>query len=51
MQQTIMWVRFCFWLLVVILTLGKQMMLAMDLMAIGMCLEAAYCLYRNYHRG
>ena len=31
-----MWVRFCFWLLVVILTLGKQMILAMDLMAIGM---------------
>lgn len=50
MQQAIVWIRALWWLVVVILTFSNLMMLSMDLMAVGMFLEAVNCLYHYYHQ-
>ncbi|MBA2914725.1 hypothetical protein [Limosilactobacillus frumenti] len=50
MQKAIVWIRAIFWLVVVVLTFCNMMMLSMDLMAIGMFLEAVNCLYTFYHQ-
>lgn len=50
MQKATVWIRAIFWLVVVVLTFSNMMMLSMDLMAIGMFLEAVSCLYMTYHK-
>lgn len=46
MKKVLGLIRVLFWLLVLVLSLLKVMMVAMDLMAVGMLAEACVCFYR-----
>lgn len=48
MVRLINWLRVIFWFIVVILTFSNRMMLAMDWMAVGMFLEACWCLAQRH---
>lgn len=48
MSNAISIVRVIFWLIVLILCLCNKMMLAMDLMAIGMLAEAIISIYHQH---
>lgn len=50
MTRVFAWIRVCFWFVVLVLVLAGKMMPAMDLMALGMLLEASCYLYQSYHR-
>lgn len=47
MIKVVNWIRILFWLVVLVLTFTNQMMLAMDWMAVGMFLEAVWCLIKS----
>lgn len=47
MNKTIDIIWIIFWLIVLVLSLTNMMMVAMDLMAVGMLAEAAICYYRD----